>query len=264
MKSLKYGFFGQIPGFSAAAVALLGLVGFTSPARADVAVLCPSLANQGGSGSNTFTPVAGPLDGTCGANSAVKMDIPTETDYARLRFDSSVANYPAGLTLGNLVGLNAAVQDFTGQPGDQPYYILAFTDLTGGLGQNANTDEILMLEFQTTTLSGSTLAFDPNATQVNLFDNVTGVYLGTGQQDTNTLAGWLLADPFLTGESLQAIRIAIGLSGGGTNPESLTVNSLEITTASSVPEPRGTVVLLITALLGLGLVARRRRGSFVA
>lgn len=180
MKSPKYQSFVRMPRFLAAAVALLGLIAITSPARADVAVLCPSAANQGGAGSDTFTNVVGPLDGTCGANSAVNMHIDIETDYARLRFDSSVANYPAGLTLGNLVGLSADVQDFTGQPGDQPYYILAFTDPTGGLGQTNNTDEILMLEFQTTTLSGSTLAFDPNATQVNLFDNDAGLYLAGG------------------------------------------------------------------------------------
>src|ERR1039457_674722 len=118
MKSLKYGFFKQIPCFSAAAVALLGLVGFTSPARANVAVLCPSLANQGGSGSDTFLAVSGPLDGTCGANSAVQFGITKETDYARLMWDSSVTNYPAGLTLGNLVGLSASVPAFSGQPGD--------------------------------------------------------------------------------------------------------------------------------------------------
>jgi hypothetical protein len=186
------------------------------------------------------------------------MDVTTETDYARLMWDSSVTNYPAGLTLGNLVGLSASVPAFSGQPGDQPYYMLAFTDLSDSLGQTANTDQILMLEFQTTTLSGTTMAFDPNATQVNLYDNTSGFYLEGGQPDTETLAGWLATFPLLGAESLQQVRLGIGLAGGGTDPESITVNSLAITTPSSVPEPRGTSLLLVTALLGVGLVVRRR------
>jgi hypothetical protein len=258
MKSLKYGFFKQISPFSAAAVALFGLVGIASLAKADTAVLCPNLANQNGAGTYTFTPEPGSLDPTCGVNSAVKIDIPTETDYARLMWDSSVTNYPAGLTLGNLVGISANVPAFTGQPGDQPYYMLAFTDLSDSLGQTANTDQILMLEFQTTTLSGTNMAFDPNATQVNLYDNTNGFYLAGGQPDTETLAGWLATFPLLGAESLQQVRLGIGLAGGGTDPESITVNSLAITTPSSVPEPRGTALLLVTALLGVGLVVRRR------
>jgi hypothetical protein len=262
MKSLKYGFFKQISPFSAAAVALFGLVGIASPARADTSVLCPNLANQNGEGTYTFTAVPGSLDASCGVNSAVKIDIPTEVDYARLMWDSTVTNYPAGLTLGNLVGLSASVPAFSGQPGDQPYYMLAFTDPSDSLGQTAGgglaTDQILMLEFQTTTLSGTNMAFDPNATKVNLYDNTNGFYLAAGQADTETLAGWIATYPSLGAESLQQVRIGIGLAGSGTNPESITVNSLAITTPSSVPEPRGTSLLLVTALLGVGLVVRRR------
>ena len=115
-----------------------------------------------------------------------------------------------------------------------------------------------MLEFQTTTLSGTNMGFDPNATQVNLYDNNNGFYLAGGQADTKTLAGWLSTFPSLGAESLQQVRIGIGLAGGGTDPESITVNSLAITTPSSVPEPRGTSLLLLTVLLGMGLVVRRR------
>ena len=257
MKSLKFRSFKQVLPSSAVAVALLGLVAITSPARADIYVLCPSAANQNGSGLYTFTSVAGtPI---C-ANSAVKIDIPTEGDYARLMWDSTVAAYPAGLTLGNLAGLSADVQ-FTGLAGDQPYYMLAFTDPTKGLGQNAPTDQILMLEFQNTgNLSGNTMAVDPNTTLFNLYDNTTGVYLNggnfAGQQVTNSLAGWLAADSFLASESLQQVRTAIGNSGGGSSPESLTVNSLTIT--SAVPEPTS-LLLLLTVVGATGLGIRRKQ-----
>ena len=225
----------------------------SSPARADIYVLCPSAANQNGSGLYTFTSVAGtPI---C-ANSAVKIDIPTEGDYARLMWDSTVAAYPAGLTLGNLAGLSADVI-FTGQPGDQPYYMLAFTDNAKSLGQAAAGDQILMLEFQNTgNLSGNTMTFNPNTTLVNLFDNFTGTYLQGGQQDAKTLAGWLAADSSLASESLQQVRTAIGLAGGGILPESLTVNSLTIT--SAVPEPTS-LLLLLTVVGATGLGIRRKQ-----
>jgi hypothetical protein len=171
---------------------------------------------------------------------------------------SGVPGYPPDLTLGNLSGLSADVRFTPGQTGDQPYYMLVFTDPTERLGQASAADQILMLEFQTSTLSGNSLAFDPNTTRLNLFDNTTGTYLNDllgGQQYTKTLAGWIAADPFLAGESLQQVRVAIGLSGGGTHAESLTVNSLDIT--HSTPEP--TTFFLLGAGLGvLGLVRRRR------
>lgn len=260
MKLLTFRFFKQALPSSAAAVALLGLVGITSPARADNYVLCPNLANAYVT-SGTITNVAGPLDGTCGTNSAVNMSIPAETQYARLRFDSGVAGYPAGLTLGNLAGLGADVRFSPGQLGDQPYYMLVFTDLTHGLGQTFATDQILMLEFQTTTLSGNSMAFDPNTTLVNLFDNISGSYLMGGQADTHTLAGMLALHPFLASESLEQVRTAIGLGGGGTHAESLTVNRLDITTApSAVPEPTSLLLLLtVVGATGWGMHRRQSR-----
>lgn len=135
---------------SAIASAGLGLLGFVSLATADTYTLCANAANQDGMGSFTFNDVAGPLDGTCGANSAVNMSITTEPDYARLRWDSSATNYPTGLTLGNLGGMNADIRSFTpGEAGDQPYFMLVFTDATQGLGQAGASDQILMLKFRT-------------------------------------------------------------------------------------------------------------------
>src|SRR5436305_2055416 len=112
-----------------AAVVFVALLAIATPASANVFVLCPNGADVYTEG--TSSNVAGPLDGTCGPNSAINVTIPTETAYARLRFDSSVSGYPAGLTLGNLSGVDAEVA-FSGQPGDQPFLMLAFTDPTHG------------------------------------------------------------------------------------------------------------------------------------
>jgi len=220
-----------------------------SPAQADTFVLCPNAAAQGGFG-NSFTDVPGPLDSTCGANSAVTMGVSIPTNYAKLTFSPATAGYPPGLTLGNLAGMSADVS------GDQPYYELAFTDSTDALGQTLSTDQILMIEFQPSTVSGGILGLDPNVTQFNLYDNTQGSYLEGGQGDTNSLDGWLGADPFLAGDALQEVRIGLGLAGGGSNPLSVTVNSLDIT-ENTTPEP-GTLLLLGTGLLGIGRFVRRK------
>ena len=208
-------------------------------------MLCPNQANGNGYGGDTFTPTVGSLDATCGADSAITMFIPNESSgYARLAWVSgTAASYPAGLALGGLLGLNADVV-YTGPSDDQPFYMLAFTDSSNGLGQRASIDQILMLEFQSSTLSGNGLGLDPKTTEFNLYDNTAGEYLNQsngGQQYTNTLAGWLSVDPFLASESLQEIRVGIGMAGGGSSPESLTVNSLDVTT----PEPTSLVLLLV-------------------
>jgi len=181
------------------------------------------------------------------------------TGYARLAWDSTVAGYPAGLTLGNLAGANADVA-FTGD--DQPFYMLAFTDSTDSLGQTDATDQILMIEFQSSSLTGlgnDTMALDPSTTLFNLYDNTQSFYLGTGQHDTNSLDGWLTTYSFLTGEALQQVRIGIGMAGGDTNPQSLTVNSLDIETPNNgaVPEPTSILLLLtVVGITGKGIYRR--------
>jgi hypothetical protein len=233
MKSLHSRFvYGMLPS-SAIAIALLGL--FANPARADVYSICPSIATTGGDGTGSFT------SNGCSET----MTIPGATNYAKLTWAGTTPGYPASLTLGNLSNISA---DVTGLSGGNPFYELAFTDPTDGLGQGNAGDQILMIEFQNSTVSGTTMGLDPNATEFNLYDNSTGTYLNGahGQQDVNTVAGWLAIDPFLSGDSIQEIRIGIGLAGGNGPGESATVNSFAITTA--VPEP--TSLLLLFTILG--------------
>jgi hypothetical protein len=243
------------PAFCGAAIALLGLFTVASPARADVFPLCPSAGTTGGDGTGTFTYVPGPLDGTCGANSAVEMSIPNAVNYAKLTFSSTTAGYPAGLTLGGLSGLSAGVT--LDAASDQPYYELAFTDLSDSLGQTAATDQILLIEFQTPTVSGGDLDLNPTSTLFNLYDNTSGMYLQGGQADAKTLATWLADFSSLSSEDVQQIRIGLGLAGGSGPAESVTVNSLDITTA--VPEP--TSILLLFTVAGATLLSARRKQS---
>jgi len=183
--------------------------------------------------------------------------IPTNADYGKLQFNSGMTGYPAGLTLGNLSGLSANVDFTPGVTGDQPYYLLAFTDSSNSLGQASATDQILMIEFQPSTLSGNTLAVDPNATLFNLYDNTVGSYLQGGQSHTNTLSGWRSTFSSLDNESLQGVWIAEGLAGGSSGvPETLTINSLSVD-QKTVPEP-ATLALVGLGLAGIGFSRRNR------
>jgi hypothetical protein len=173
-----------------------------------------------------------------------------------LAFSSSTPGYPAGLTLGGLAGASANVS-FSGGAGDQPYYILVFTDSSDSLGQAAATDQIIMLEFQSAALVGTTLALDPASTLFNVYDNTTDAYLQGGQQNAHSLDYWLGLKPFLAGESLDQIRIAEGLAGGSGPAESMTVNSLSVTT---VPEPL-TLLLFGAGIVGLGAFCRRKKAA---
>jgi len=100
-----------------------------------------------------------------------------------------------GLTLGELGDSNATVAFTADKAGDQPYYMMTFQSSTnlgqsGTPGGNIN-DQIMMLEFQTTTTTGGNMALDPDSTLFNLYDNSTGYYLQGGQQDARTLDSWL-------------------------------------------------------------------------
>ena len=133
-KSAAFRFFSRaLPG--GAAALLLFSFGLAGPARAGEVTLCPRQATPGGFGF-TATVVSGPLDGSCGANSAVQLNIPASTDYGTLQFNASTPGYPTALTLGGLSGLSANV-DFSSGGSDQPYFLLAFTDTSGSLGQTS-------------------------------------------------------------------------------------------------------------------------------
>jgi len=240
------------------ALALVGGLAASSMATANT--LCPNQATVGGFG-NTASAVSGPLDGTCGTNSAEKIDIADSTNYGKLQFQSGITGFPTGLTLGGLSGISASANVlFTSNGTDQPYFLLPFVDSSDSLGQGSGTDlsgsatdQILLIEFQANTLSGNTLGLNPSTTLFNLYDNTTGVFLQGGQADTETLDGWLSTFPILGTDQLQGIWIGEGLTGGDTGADSLTVNSLTVT-----PLPAA-LPLFATGLGALGLLGRRRK-----
>jgi hypothetical protein len=244
-------------------LALLAVAAALAIAPAALAgTLCPNQAKEGGAPfSQTFTAADGPLDGTsCGASdTAVTMSITNGDQYAKLTWDSSNSGYPAGLTLGNLGGVTTSVSNSVGQP----YYELEFYAPTLSLGQVYPDDELLLIEFQQTTLSGNTLALDPNSTVFDLYDNAAGCYLfastpcSGGQGTAQSLDAWLLEEPGLSSEAIGQIRIAIGLANGNAPGESLTVDSSDV---SETPEP-SSLLLLGTGLLGLAVVVFRKAKS---
>jgi hypothetical protein len=217
--------------------------------------LCPSGATVGGI-SETAAGVSGPLDGTCGAPSAIQLSIPHSTDYGKLEFAPGQAGYPQGLTLSNIITLSASVA-FTTSGSDQPYFILPLIDSSQSVGQASGTDQILLIEFQPAALTngGNTLAIDPSTTEFNVYDNTTNTYLLGGQGNTNTIDGYLGLYPSLASEPLQGVWIAEGLTGSDTGPESLTVSSLS--SDSEVPEP-ASLALLGSGLAVLGIIRRKR------
>jgi hypothetical protein len=187
------------------------------------------------------------------------MSIPNSENYAKLTWNSSSTGYPAGLTFGNLGGFTSSVDLTAGT--DQPFLMLAFTDPNDPFLSTTSGDQILMIEFQPDTLSGpgdDTLALDPTSTQFNLFDNTLGVYLKSGQSDTNSIDGWIAADSGLSDDAIQELRIGIGLSGGSGPAESLTVNSADVT---ATPEPSSLMLLGTGLVSGAGMLVRRRRNK---
>ncbi len=236
------------------ATLVAALLGVASASMADSVTLCGNLAVVGGFGNNA-TAVAGTHDASCGSNSAVQVSIAHATDYGKLSYTTSTAGYPAGLTLGTLTGLSA---DMTGtSAGTQPFFMLSFTDSTQGLGQANAANQILLIEFETATLSGNELNADPNSTLFNLYDNTAGNWLMGGQQDARTMAAWFSGYSFLSGEALGGIFIGEGLAGGDDGPRSMTLNALTINAEGTVPEP-ASLALVGLALAGLGYARRRK------
>lgn len=216
--------------------------------------LCPANADAISS-SDTFSFVSGPLDGSCGADSAVQLYISNVQSG-----DAAIwwANSTTGLTVGNIASFTSSVVN-TGA--DQPYYSLYFSD-PGGLTGGTTGDDVEMLEFQSNPLSGpgdNTLALNPATTLFDIYDFNTGGYISGGQVG-ETLDYWLALDPALANDPTW-VGIQIGVAGGcpvsGSCSETLTVNSADYEASGVTPEP-SSLLLLGTGLLGLAFVAFRR------
>jgi len=234
--------------FALPAIVLAAMVA-ALPAKADL-LLCPNAANQGGFGGDTFTALPGSQDATCGANSAVKMDIPTNTDYARLAWTGT------GLTLGTL-GLTNATVTLVAPAGDQPYYMMTFQDTGDVLGAPSG-DQMLMLEFQSSTVSGNNMALDPSTTLFNIYDNTAGTYFLGGQSNAHPLDYWLTTYSALSTDTIDGFRIGEGLAAGcslASCSESLTIDHVDV--GSTVPEP-ATWSFMVLGLLGLAVAGRRK------
>jgi len=234
-------------------LALIGAMFAGLPAVAST--ICPSSASYIYS-DGTATNVAGPLDGTCGADSAVQLTIPNDSvDGASIYF----SNAQTGLTLGNVASIGASVAFSSDVASDEPYYVFDFHDTSGVFGETAG-DKILFLENQSPNVSGSSMSLSPTATLFDVYDDTTGLYLNGGQSNVKTLDQLLAADPGLSSDPTY-IGIAIGDDGGCAGPcsESLTVNSFTVNETAATPEP-SSFLLLGTGLASLAGMARRRLG----
>jgi hypothetical protein len=236
---------------------------FAPAALADT-TLCPNGGingneNQWGwsaGGSGIVLP--GPLDTDpdCGPDSAVQFYIPNITGYATLWWPNS----STGIDVGNIASVSASVVN---EGADEPYYALYFTD-PGGLSGGSVGDDIEMLEFEPSTLSGAggdTLAIDPATTLFNVFDYSVG-YIAGGQQNAMTLNEWNALDPSLSNVA-SWIGIQIGVAGGCDGPcsETLTINSVDYSLTPATPEP-SSLWLFGTGALGLAIVAFRKVNPF--
>jgi|GEM_PF-5667136 len=75
-------------------------------------------------------------------------------------------------------------------------------------------DQMLMLEFQSSTVSGNNMRLDPSTTLFNSYDNTAGTYFLGGQSNVHPLDCWLTTYSALSTDTIDGFRIGEGLAGG--------------------------------------------------
>jgi hypothetical protein len=156
---------------------------------------------------------------------------------------------PTPLTLADLVSVDAYVSRTAGNAADGPYIMVEFNDFASG-------HQYLAVQYAAGYLPDDTptvLHFDQLST-VHIEDNST--IAGVAGYSNSTLAAFLAANPLDSGQFLTAIRVGIGLQGGGDySAETLNIDGVVVNASQSAPEP-GTWSLFA---IGAGLVGLARR-----
>ncbi|MGN6591121.1 MAG: PEP-CTERM sorting domain-containing protein [Sphingomicrobium sp.] len=131
---------------------------------------------------------------------------------------------------------------------------MSFIDGINSLGRVNAADQILLIEFQPTTLAGNTLGSIPlqSVQFIRQYSMRVPARLPIGQ---NTLDAWLSMFAALGSEQLQGNWIAEGLTATNTGAESLTINSLDV---AATPLP-ATLPLFAGGLGALGYFGIRRK-----